>query len=310
LKDEAEMEIGITFAGRYYIDRLIRGRGKFYIYGALDKALDRPVELKTIRPRLLDIDFTWTEVLRSEACLAARLCHPNLRRIHGFEVEEGIPFVVMEPVERITLSEFLRQKGRGLHGDEFVRLADQLAAAIEHIHLHDLVLGEMPLDEVRIAPDESLCIAELSGLHENKEKPHRTSAAPAAPSELVRMASKLRHLDSPGSLRPRGAVWGNCAVREHLWSYRDFIFQYSSRPRTLAADLHALGRTLYAMLAGPGIMPDAEALDAAAALALPEPVAGRDWRPVVASCLSGFRNSGSATVADVRRELDGQLARA
>ena len=59
--------------------------------------LDRVVALKVINQSTED-DPAYLEALQREARLAARLDHPNITRVHDFQVEDGIPYIVMEYV--------------------------------------------------------------------------------------------------------------------------------------------------------------------------------------------------------------------
>ena len=81
--------------GRYEIlDRVASG-GQGTVYRARDTVLDRVVALKVINQLVAD-DLAYVEALQREARLAARLSHPNITTVYDFQIEDGIPYIVME----------------------------------------------------------------------------------------------------------------------------------------------------------------------------------------------------------------------
>ena len=83
--------------GRYEIlDRIAAG-GQGTVYRARDTVLDRVVAVKIINQPVTD-DPLYLEALQREARLAASLDHPNITRVHDFQVEGDTAFIVMEYV--------------------------------------------------------------------------------------------------------------------------------------------------------------------------------------------------------------------
>ena len=117
--------------GRYEIlDRVASG-GQGTVYRARDTVLDRIVALKVINQSTED-DPAYLEALQREARLAARLDHPNITRVHDFQVEDGIPYIVMEFIPD-ALDRQLRGSER-LPWRRAVEIGLQTSRALQHAH--------------------------------------------------------------------------------------------------------------------------------------------------------------------------------
>lgn len=83
--------------GRYENFERIAADGQGTVYRARDTVLDRVVAVKVINQPVTD-DPQYLEALQREARLAARLDHPNITRVHDFQVEGDTAYIVMEYV--------------------------------------------------------------------------------------------------------------------------------------------------------------------------------------------------------------------
>jgi serine/threonine-protein kinase len=88
--------------GRYVVLRHIAAGGMGDVYVAYDESLDRKIALKLLRPSQIS---DWS--LRREAQALARLSHPNVVQVHDIGYYDGQPFVAMELVNGVPLSEWL-----------------------------------------------------------------------------------------------------------------------------------------------------------------------------------------------------------
>ena len=83
--------------GRYEILDRIGGRAFGTVYRARDTVLDRVVAVKVINQPVA-ADPEYLETLQREARLASSLDHPNITRVHDFQVEGDTACIVMEYV--------------------------------------------------------------------------------------------------------------------------------------------------------------------------------------------------------------------
>ena len=109
----------------------------------------RQVVLKCLRPHVADIPEV-VQGLIEEAQLAQRLQHGNIVQVFDFDVDDGVPFVVMEHVDGCTLRELIKDLARReerLPLEAALFVVEQVAAALGYAH-RLLDAEGMPLDVV------------------------------------------------------------------------------------------------------------------------------------------------------------------
>ncbi|MDF1536266.1 MAG: serine/threonine-protein kinase [bacterium] len=93
------------------------------------------VALKLILPHLARDDAFRTRFSR-EARLAARLNHPNIVRVHGFDIQDGSPFIEMEYVAGADLAALIRTlcEGERLPLPQAVHIIHGVARGLAYAH--------------------------------------------------------------------------------------------------------------------------------------------------------------------------------
>ena len=122
--------------GRYEILERIGQGGQGTVYRARDTDLERIVAIKVIDQPVAG-DPGYSDALRREARLAARLDHPNITRVHDFQVEGDKAYIVMEYVPD-ALDRHL-QGGSPLPWQRAAEIALQIARALQHAHDNGMV---------------------------------------------------------------------------------------------------------------------------------------------------------------------------
>ena len=117
--------------GRYEVLERVASGGQGTVYRARDTVLDRIVALKVINQSTED-DPAYLEALQREARLAARLSHSNIATVYDFQIEDGIPYIVMEFVPD-ALDRQLRRNER-LPWRRAVEIGLQTARALQYAH--------------------------------------------------------------------------------------------------------------------------------------------------------------------------------
>ncbi len=113
------------------------GRGAFgTVYKAQDPQLERIVALKVPRAGALPTAEEQERFLR-EARSAARLGHPGIVPVHEVGQDRGIPYIVSDYVEGMTLAD--RLSGPRLGFPEAAELMAQVAEALDHAHRQKVV---------------------------------------------------------------------------------------------------------------------------------------------------------------------------
>ena len=77
------------------LDHRVAAGGQGTVYRARDTVLDRVVAVKIIDQPVTD-GPQYLETLQIEARLAASPDHPNITRVHDFQVEGDTAYIIME----------------------------------------------------------------------------------------------------------------------------------------------------------------------------------------------------------------------
>ena len=145
--------------GRYTTERVIGHGGMATVYLGLDESLERPVAIKLLADNLAN-DDDFRNRFQLEARLAGRLTHPNVVQVFDVSEIDGRPFIVMEYVAGQTLSELLGKRGP-LAEDEALELALQACAGLEHAHRAKLVHRDIKPQNLLVAEDGTVKIADF-----------------------------------------------------------------------------------------------------------------------------------------------------
>ena len=129
-----------AFVGRFRIDAVL-GRGAMgVVYKAYDPQIERPVAIKLVRADLLESEDR-DEYLRrfnNEARIAGRCLHANIVAIYDFALHEGNPFLVLEYVEGVSLSQAFK-RGTQASVSEVIDIAQQVLDALGYAHSFGII---------------------------------------------------------------------------------------------------------------------------------------------------------------------------
>ncbi len=123
---------GTILAGRYEILQTLGEGGMGAVYKANDRALNRMVALKVIRPDLAN-NPAIIERFKQELLLAHQVTHKNVIRIYDLGESEGLKFITMEFIEGQDLRSLINQRQK-LPGAEATEIMEQVCRALEAAH--------------------------------------------------------------------------------------------------------------------------------------------------------------------------------
>jgi serine/threonine-protein kinase len=126
-----------TLGQQYEIVRSLGYGGMGTVYLARERALERYVAIKVLRPELAEAQ-DGRERFRREARVAAKLSHPGIVPLHTFGEVSGVWYFVMGYVRGVTLAERLRIERR-LPSGEVQRMLIELADALDCAHRSGVV---------------------------------------------------------------------------------------------------------------------------------------------------------------------------
>ncbi len=271
----------IDLAGYRIEDELGEG-GMARVYRAYDPRFDRFVALKILKPSE-QADPALVARFLDEARNAGPLSHPNIVRVHRVDAQPQ-PFIDMELVEGPTLGVWLADRGGRVPWQDAVRIACDLASALEHAHRLGRVHRDVKPGNILMADDGRTPKLVDFGI------------AMIDRPEATRLTRHGEMVGTPRYMSPE-------QVRGEAVDAR--------------TDLYSLGAVLYEMLAGtPAVEGDSlVAVTTKIVTAQPKPLRGRvpdlpaSLQSVVERLMAGDRSDRFANAAEARTALEACVGR-
>jgi eukaryotic-like serine/threonine-protein kinase len=132
------VRIGDIVAGKYCVEEVLGAGGMGVVVAARHLALHEKVALKFLRPRALEIPEAVPRFLR-EARAAAKIKNEHVARVSDVgQLDDGMPYMVMEHLEGCDLATLLEQQGP-LPVAQCVDFLLQAGEAIAEAHVFGIV---------------------------------------------------------------------------------------------------------------------------------------------------------------------------
>ena len=168
--------VGLVLSTRYEIIREI-GRGGMGIVGlARDKELEQDVAVKLLPPEV-SADERAIRGLKQEAKLAIQLTHPNIVRLHNFEEDGPLKFIVMEYVRGRSLDKILAVKQK-LSVDELLKYAGGICAGLQYAHDHGVLHRDVKPANILITSDGTPKLTDFGIAREMRDSYTRITGGP------------------------------------------------------------------------------------------------------------------------------------
>ncbi len=152
LTPAADMLIGASIGGHYTILELIGEGGLGRVYKASHLLLNRTVAIKMLLPHLLD--ERTVRRFQQEAQAATELRHEHICAVFELGINDSRPFLVMEYLHGISLSELLLQQGR-LSQQQAIEISIQLCEALAHAHSRGVIHRDIKPANVILVQDST-----------------------------------------------------------------------------------------------------------------------------------------------------------
>jgi serine/threonine-protein kinase len=213
-----------TRFGSYDVAEPIGFGGMGEVYRAVDSQLGRDVAIKVLPPSFSD-DAVRVARFEQEAKTLASLNHANIAQIYGLERSDGSTGIVMELVDGETLADRLVEGPIAV--EEALRIAGQLAGALEAAHARAIVHRDLKPANIKLKPDGTVKVLDF-GIAKALDPRFATGGGPAA-------------LTTP-AMTAAGVVLGTAAYMSPE--------QARGKPVDQRTDVWAFGCVLYEMLTG------------------------------------------------------------
>ena len=269
------------------------------VYLARDTRLDRPVAIKAL-PAHLAQDPDRLARFQREAKVLASLNHPGIGAIYGLEEANGHQYLILEFVEGQTLADRLA-KGP-IPVDESLKLAKQIAEALEVAHEKGVIHRDLKPGNVMVTPDGHAKVLDFGLARTEEGAPASSLAAPGAPPSPT-VTSPARFAHSPTI---PGVIMGTAGYMSPE--------QARGKPVDKRSDIFSFGCVLYEMLTGSQPFRGETVADAIGATIhqeidltrLPQDTPRR-VRDLLIICLAKDRKNRLHDIADARIELERSL---
>jgi len=278
--------------GPYSILAPIGAGGMGEVYRARDPKLGRDVALKVL-PEAFARDAERLARFQREAKVLASLSHPNIAPIYGLEDSSSTHALVMELVEGPTLAD--RIKSGPIPIDEALRIARQIADALEYAHERGIVHRDLKPANVKVTKDDTVKVLDF-GLAKALEGDASSIDIANSPT-MSRMATQA------------GVLLGTAAYMSPE--------QAKGKVVDRRADIWAFGCVLYEMLTGKMAFRGESVTDTLAAVIKEDP----NWellpaatpmrvRVLLQRCLQKDPKQRLRDIGDARISLDEVLSSA
>ena len=202
--------------GGYQVICLLGAGGMGEVYEARDSKLGRKVAIK-ILPASFANDAERLARFQREARMLAALNHPNIATIYGLEQSDSVHYLVMELVPGQTLAERIIKGALPL--DESLRIAGQIAQALEAAHEKGVIHRDLKPANIKVTPEGRAKVLDF-GL----AKAFTGDGAPEL-SQAPTLSEEGRILGTPSYMSPEQARGLPVDKRTDIWAFGCVLYE-------------------------------------------------------------------------------------
>jgi eukaryotic-like serine/threonine-protein kinase len=205
--------IGRKLRNRYEVQDHLGDGSTATVYRALDTKLGRSVALKVLLPHVRE---TTRKRFFQEATAAAQLNHPNIMSIYDVDEDDSQPFLVVEYVDGVTLTNYIPTSAENV-----VQLGAQIAFALQYAHEREIIHRDIKPANIKVTPEGRIKIMDL-GL--------------ALPREAKRVTAHGMVIGTPAYLSPEQAQGHPLDARTDIYSLGIVLYEMACGELPFNAD--------------------------------------------------------------------------
>jgi serine/threonine protein kinase/Flp pilus assembly protein TadD len=227
-----------TRLGPYEVVCSLGTGGMGEVYRARDTRLERDVAVKVLPERLMHDPLALARFQR-EARAVAALSHPNIVAVYDADIDQGMPYVVMELLEGETLGRLLQRSALDWRGALLIAtaVADGLAAA----HLKGIIHRDIKPENIYLTTQGGVKVLDFGLARLEKATPSYKGLSATVTFETQ-----------------QGALLGTVSYMAPE--------QVRGRPADTRSDVFALGCVLFEMVTGQRPFPGETTADVMSAI--------------------------------------------
>lgn len=193
--------------GTYDVVSILGRGGMGVVLKCYEESLNRTVAIKVLRPELRSDEEAFKR-FQSEAKAVAQLNHPNIVAVHATAQVVDTPFLAMQYVDGVTLSDLIRWQGP-LDPRHIVDICSQVALALSHAHARDLVHRDVKPSNILVEHDTGRAVLTDFGLARSLADPSRLTQVGAVlgtPNYMSPEQAEARRTDARSDIFSLGSV--------------------------------------------------------------------------------------------------------
>jgi len=224
-----------TSLSHYRITAKLGQGGMGEVYRATDQHLGRDVAIKVL-PDEVATDPDRLARFKREAHLLASLNHTNIAAIHGLEEADGKPFLVLELVEGEELS--ARIERGPIPIDEAIKMAAQIAEALEEAHEGGIVHRDLKPANIKITPDDKVKVLDFGLAKAFAYGPEEGSSPDLSQSPTMSAQATQAGviLGTAAYMSPEQARGKSVDKRADIWAFGVVLFEMLTGERLFTGE--------------------------------------------------------------------------
>jgi serine/threonine protein kinase/cell division protein FtsN len=176
------LQARLAIPARYEVLAELGRGGMGIVYKVRDIETCEVVALKILKPEIAADPAMW-ETLRKEVCLARKVTHKNVCRIHEFSRSETTACISMEYVDGESLLSKLQRRG-ALQAADAIEIARQICAGLREAHEQGIVHRDLKPANIVVAGDKTVKIMDFGVARQARETYQTTGTLAGTPAYM------------------------------------------------------------------------------------------------------------------------------